>query len=124
MTLPTIKERQAEIVERYNALYNSKILSPTTQALLEDAICLLAEVLDDELTNIENHWDNLEDVEIVEPEVEYGLMWVPDEKSIKPQYTEMREDRARAVVDAHPDAYTLVRRRPAGEWLEVDTQAE
>lgn len=64
MRIPTIRERQADILSRYTTLFDSGILSPTTKSLMEDAVCLLAEGLDDyenrELHHFEVEEENAE----------------------------------------------------------------
>lgn len=53
------------------------------------------------------------------PEWEYGLRYF-SEDSERYEDTEMREDRARAVVEAYPCNYKLLRRRKVDDWEVVE----
>lgn len=105
------KERQQDILNRYTTMYNSGILSPTTKSILEDAVCLLAEVLDEE-------------------EYEYGTQWRLSEEAHGPDKTVVypensREDAIETLTEDSEVAGetgwrgNLVRRRKAGPWEEA-----
>jgi hypothetical protein len=100
MSLPTPRDRQKELHARAEALTTSKIVAPTTKALVEDLVCLLAEVMDDY-------------------ELEYGLRFV-GEREFGQQDTPYRRERALEVIHEFPDHYKLIARRKAGEWEEVN----
>lgn len=53
-----LRERQKGLVQRFNWLRDSGVCSPTTRVLLDDAQCLLAEVMDEfqELVDWEYRW--------------------------------------------------------------------
>jgi hypothetical protein len=100
-----IRQRQKELVDRFNALRESGICSPTTRSLLDDAQCLLAEALDEPAPADE--W-------------QYGIkVRVPDGDFGDDGYGTRYELRPMNFYEINTGAHATHRRRKAGPWEPV-----